>query len=71
MVGGNYSVVGVMPSHFGLDVRARAHAEMLQYWRDGALQVPVWRVFGFEQANDAVEELASGRAQGKIAVRIP
>ena len=70
MVGGNYSVVGVMPSHFGFDVRARAQQEMLRFWRDGALQVPVWRVFEFDQTVEAVEELASGRAQGKIAVRV-
>lgn len=69
MVGGNYSVVGVLPSFYEHGVRAKAHEELLKYWKDGALRVPIHRVFDFEDVPAAVDELASGRAQGKIAVR--
>lgn len=70
MVGGNYSVVGVLPSFYEHRVREQAQEELLQYWRDGALTVRVHRVFEFDDVPAAVEELASGRAKGKIAVRV-
>lgn len=70
MVGGNYSVVGVLPSFYEHCVRVQAQEELLQYWRNGALKVPVHRVFEFDGVPAAVDELASGRAKGKIAVRV-
>ncbi len=70
MVGGNYSVVGVLPSFYEHGVREQAQAELLGYWRSGALKVRVHRVFEFEDVAEAVGELASGAAKGKIAVRV-
>ncbi len=69
MVAGNYSVVGVMPSFYERGVREQAQAELLAHWRNGALKIPVQRVFGFEQLAAAVGELAAGGV-GKTVVRV-
>ena len=70
MVNGNYSVMGVLPSFYGRDVRRKAHDDLLGYWRQGKLGVPLHRSFPFEAAADAVAELAAGGVTGKLAVRV-
>lgn len=70
MVGGNYSVVGVLPSFYEHGVRQQAQEELLSYWRRGALRVPIHRTYSFDEVPAAVNELASGAAMGKIAVRV-
>ncbi len=70
MVGGNYSVVGVLPSFYSHDVRREAQAELLDHWRAGALRVRVHRELEFDRVPEAVDALASGEVMGKIAVRV-
>ena len=69
MVGGNYSVVGVLPSFYSHDVRREAQAELLGHWRAGALRVRVHRELAFDRVPEAVDAVASGEVMGKIAVR--
>jgi NADPH2:quinone reductase len=71
MVGGNYSVVGVIPSFYTLDVRRTAQTQLLDLWRSGSIRVPLHRTFDFADAPEAVAELAAGHVRGKLAIRGP
>ena len=70
MVGGNYSVLGVLPSFYERGVRQQAQAALLSFWRKGALRVPVRRTYAFEDVPAAIHDLASGAVMGKVAVRV-
>ena len=70
MVGGNYSVMGVLPSLVEEGVRAKAQRELLDFWRAGALRVPVHQTYQFGDVPRAVAELADGGVCGKIAITI-
>lgn len=67
----NYSVVGVMPTGFDRAFKDAAHAEMLDLLERGEIQVPIGRVFDFDELPEALETLASGSVMGKLAVRGP
>jgi NADPH:quinone reductase len=71
MVQHGYSVLGVMPGR-GYDraFKEESQAALLAHWRAGRLRTPVHRVFPFAEVPDALEELAAGRVQGKVVVRV-
>jgi NADPH2:quinone reductase len=68
MVVGNYSLLGVLPNGFAPEYRTQAHVELLAHWRAGRLRASVHRIFPFTEVPDAIAEVASGSAMGKVIV---
>ena len=71
MVAHNYSAVGVMPGAGRTrDDALHAQSVMAEHYRAGRLRVPIHRVFPFDEAPLAVEEMSSGRIKGKVVVAV-
>jgi len=70
LVNKNYSVVGVVPTHYDRDFRLRAQNELLALHRSGELRVPVHRVAPFDALPDALGELAAGGVLGKSVLSV-
>jgi NADPH2:quinone reductase len=66
----NYSVVGVIPSGYGRDVKRRAHDELLGHRARGALRVPLEPPVRFAELPDALERLARREVLGKLVLRV-
>ncbi len=65
----NYSIVGVIP---GGDraFKLAAQEELLCYYGNGEIRVPVHRVLPFESLPEGLEELARGRVMGKSVLSV-
>ena len=67
----NYSIVGV---HFGLfrnlmpDQVMKAHEELMELYKAGAIKPLIYKEFGFEEVVDALEQLGSRKTYGKLVV---
>lgn len=67
----NYSIVGV---HFGLfrnllpDQVMKAHEELMELFKAGAIKPLIYKEFGFEEVVDALEQLGSRKTYGKLVV---
>ncbi|MFC4713271.1 NADPH:quinone oxidoreductase family protein [Planococcus dechangensis] len=67
----NYSIVGV---HFGLfrnlmpDQVMKAHEELMELYKAGAIKPLLYKEFGFEGVVDALEQLGSRKTYGKLVV---
>ena len=67
----NYSVVGAMPgSGFEREFNLSVHEDLMQRCGRGEIRVPIHREFPFEELPEALEEVASRRAQGKVVLRV-
>jgi len=70
LVAGNYSVVGVIPSHYDRAFRERAQAELIGWWRAGKLRSRVEALVPFEALPGALERLLAGGVTGKLALAV-
>ena len=67
---GNISLVGAMPTGFKPEFYSKAHAELMNYWKEGKLKVVGNQVFQFEDGLKAIQHIASGKVEGKVVVSI-
>lgn len=70
LVYNNYSVVGVIPSHYDRDFRARSQEQLLAWWREGKLRPQIEELIAFEALPQALERLVAGGVKGKLAVAV-
>lgn len=66
----NISLVGAMPVGYSADQVLAAHEDLLQHWRRGELNVANSQVFDFDDARSAIVQIASGKVEGKVIVRL-
>ena len=70
LVYNNYSVVGVIPSHYDRAFRERAQKQLLTWWREGKLRPRIDELVAFETLPEALERLVAGGVKGKLAVAV-
>lgn len=70
MVSRNYSVVGVIPSHYDRAFKELAQQRLLGWWRDGRLQTQIEEWVPFEDLPDALERIAASTVRGKLALQV-
>ena len=59
-----------MPTGYTLEFRQTAQTEMMELLCDGKIRVQVGGVFPFEKLPEALTELASGLATGKLILEV-
>jgi NADPH2:quinone reductase len=67
----NYSLVGVIPSGYGREVKSAAQAELLAHRARGGLRVPLEEPVPFDELPGALERLAGRAVLGKLVLRVP
>jgi NADPH2:quinone reductase len=70
MVYNNYSVVGVIPTHYDRAFKERAQERLLGWWREGKLRPRIDELVPFEALPDALERLVAGGVKGKLALAV-
>jgi NADPH2:quinone reductase len=70
LVAGNYSVVGVIPSHYDRAFKERAQAELVALWQSGKLRPRIDELVPFEALPEALERLLAGGVTGKLALAV-
>jgi NADPH2:quinone reductase len=64
----NYSVLGVMPGGYDRAFKLRAQEALMGFLSRGEIRVPVHATLPFEALPQGLEDLAKGRAMGKIVL---
>jgi NADPH2:quinone reductase len=64
----NYSVMGVIPSGYDRAFKERAQNQLLQWWREGEIRIPIDEFVAFEDLPKALEKLIAGRVRGKLTL---
>lgn len=70
LVFNNYSVVGVVPTHYDRAFKEHAQERLLGWWREGRLRSRIDALVPFAALPDALERLASGAVKGKLALAV-
>jgi len=70
LVYNNYSVVGVVPSHYDRAFKERVQAQLLDWRAQGRLRPQIEELVPFEALPDAMERLLDGRVKGKLALSV-
>ncbi len=70
MVYNNYSVVGVIPSHYDRAFKERAQEQLLTWWREGRLRTRIDEEVPFEALPEALERLIARGVRGKLVLRV-
>jgi NADPH2:quinone reductase len=70
LVSGNYSVVGVIPTHYDRAYKERAQADLVAWWRAGKLWPRIDALVPFPQLPEALERLLAGGVTGKLALAV-
>jgi NADPH2:quinone reductase len=70
MVTRNYSVVGVIPSGYGRDMKRRAQDELLAHRARGMLRVPLEAPVPFDELPDALARLGRREVLGKLVLAV-
>jgi NADPH2:quinone reductase len=68
MVERNYSVLGVVPSGYDRTFKEAAQERLLEWWRKGAIEIPVDEALAFDALPEALERLKAGRVRGKLTL---
>lgn len=66
----NISLIGAMPTGFSTEFYHDAHRDLMKHWQDGALKVVGNQAFEFQDGLTAIHQIASGKVQGKVVVRV-
>ncbi len=64
----NYSVVGVIPTHYDRDFKERTQEQLLEWWAAGKLRSRVEERVPFEALPEALESLVGRSAKGKLVL---
>ena len=67
---GNFSVVGVIPSHYDRAFKERTQAQLVGWWQEGRLRPRVDELVPFDALPDALERLVAGQVRGKLALAV-
>jgi NADPH2:quinone reductase len=70
LVYGNFSVVGVIPTHYDRDFKLRTQEVLLEWRRQGKLRLRIDELVPFEALPDALERLVAGGVHGKLALAV-
>lgn len=70
LVAGNYSVVGVIPSHYDRAYKERAQAALVGWWQGGKLRPQIDALVPFDALPEALERLVAGGVAGKLALAV-
>lgn len=70
LVYNNYSVVGVIPSHYDRAFKEAVQERLLGWWREGQLRPQIDELVPFEGLADALERLVAGGVKGKLALAV-
>ena len=70
MVTENYSVLGIIPSHYDRAYKEAAQEKLVALWQDGRLRVHVDEVVPFDALPRALERLAANEVQGKLVLGV-
>ena len=70
LVYNNYSVVGVIPTHYDRAFKQRTQEQLLGWWREGKLRTRIDELVAFETLPDALERLVAGGVRGKLALAV-
>ncbi|MDP7571901.1 MAG: zinc-binding dehydrogenase, partial [Myxococcota bacterium] len=70
LVYNNYSVVGVIPSHYDRAFKEAAQERLLGWWKEGKLRPRIDELVPFEALPDALERLVAGGVKGKLALAV-
>lgn len=70
LVYNNYSVVGVIPTHYDRAFKERTQEQLLAWWSEGKLRTRIDDLLAFEALPDALERLVAGGAKGKLALAV-
>jgi NADPH2:quinone reductase len=70
LVYGNYSVVGVIPSHYDRAFKERAQDRLVAWWREGRLRTRIEELVPFDALPVALQRLADGGVRGKLALAV-
>ena len=70
LVYNNYSVVGVIPSHYDRAFKEQAQARLLAWRSEGKLRPRVDELVAFEALPEALDRLLDGGVQGKLALAV-
>ena len=70
LVQNNYSVVGVIPTHYDRAFKEQTQKALLAMWREGKLRPQVDEVVAFEALPEALERLSAGDVRGKLVLAV-
>ena len=68
MVNHNYSVLGVIPTPYDRAYKEKAQRWLIEGWEKGAFRVPIEQRFAFEALPEALDQLLSSEAHGKLVL---
>lgn len=66
----NYSVVGVIPTHYDRAFKEQTQAQLLEWWSAGKLHSRVEECVPFEGLADAMENLLGRSVKGKLVLAV-
>ncbi len=67
---GNFSVVGVIPTHYDRAFKERTQAQLVTWWREGRLSTRIDEFVPFEALPAALERLVAGGVRGKLVLAV-
>ena len=70
LVSRNYSVLGVIPSHYDRAFKEAAQERLVDLWRQGQIRIPIDTLVPFESLPEALEKLQAGRVRGKLVLAV-
>ena len=70
LVYNNYSVVGVIPTHYDRAFKQRTQERLLGWWRGGKLRPRIDDLVAFDALPEALERLIAGGVRGKLALAV-
>jgi NADPH2:quinone reductase len=70
LVYNNYSVVGVIPTHYDRAFKERTQEELVVWLNEGKLRPRIDSLIPFEGLPDALERLVAGGVKGKLALAV-
>ena len=70
LVYNNYSVVGVIPTHYDRAFKQRTQDRLLGWWREGKLRPRIDDLVAFDALPEALERLIAGGVRGKLALAV-
>jgi NADPH2:quinone reductase len=68
LVGGNFSVVGVIPSFYDRAFKERMQERLLAWWREGRIAPRIDALVEFQALPEALERLLGGGVRGKLVL---
>ncbi len=62
--------MGVIPSGYDRGFKERAQTRLVEWWRKGAIKIPIDECVAFEELPQALEKLKAGGVRGKLTLLV-